>query len=308
MLCDLNRRNAVLAQRELGSPIEITDDVADLAGKVDAAIVAVPPRHHAPVTLRLLAMGIDVLCEKPLATSAADGARMAAAAREGGRVLAVALMSRFFPHNEPLRELVHEGELGEVQEIGAEDGAPLGWTMTSNSYYDRASTAGGVFFDAGIHVLDRLLWLFGALSDIEYEDDSFGGIETNARLRGAFHIAGRRVPARMEFSWSHRLNRCIRVIGSQGTLEAHIREPQVLVLHRHTARGVREMQLPCARAWSSLSAYRAQLADFVRAVRERSEPRVTAESTLEALTVIEDAYARRTRMAQPWLERPRGHA
>ena len=48
---------------------------------------------------------------------------------------------------------------------------------------------------------------------------------------------------------------------------------------------------------------RAQLDDFIGAIRERRAPFVTAESALHALSVIETAYARRTPMAQPWLAR-----
>ncbi len=303
MLCDRNRDNASLMQREFGLRAAITDSVAELAGRVDAAIIAVPPRLHAPLAIQLLEMGIDVLCEKPLAISAADGRRMGEAARRHGRVLAVALMMRFYPHNTWLKELVEDGEIGELQELIAEDGAPLDWAMTTNSYFDRNTTAGGVLFDSGIHLVDRVLWLFGQVTEVEYEDDSFGGFETNARLRGVLHIANQRVPARMEFSWSHRLDRCIRVIGSKGTLEARIQEPRHLTLFRETKRGTIEMQIRCADKWLPSSAYRAQITDFIGAVRERRAPFVTAESAVEALALIEDAYARRVPMAQPWLER-----
>ena len=64
-----------------------------------------------------------------------------------------------------------------------------------------------------------------------------------------------------------------------------------------------EMQIPCAKHWDGRSHYRAQLDDFIGAVRERRAPFVSAESALRALAVIETAYARRTPMAQPWLAR-----
>ncbi len=302
-LCDRERGNAWRAARETGIDPEIVADVAQLAGKVDAAIVAVPPRLHAAVSIQLMDMGIDVLCEKPLANTTDDGRRMVDAARTNGRVLAVALMMRFFPHNLWLRDLVEDGEIGEVREVIVEDGAPLDWPMASNSYFDRRATGGGVLFDNGVHLLDRVLWLFGNLEDIAYEDDAFGGFENNARLGGTLQIRGRPVPARMEFSWSHRLRRSIRVIGERGTLEAATSDPRILTLHRHSRRGPMEMRIVCADAWDQLDHYRAQLDDFIGAVRERRLPFVSAESSLQALAVIETAYARRTPMAQPWLAR-----
>lgn len=303
MLCDRNLGNAALLGREFGLDAAITNDLADFAGRVDVAIVAVPPRLHAPVAIQLLGMGIDVLCEKPLAIGTADGERMAATARDGGRVLAVALMMRFFPHNQWLKDLVEDGEIGEVRELIVEDGAPLDWPMASNSYFDRDATGGGVMFDLGIHYLDRVLWLFGDLADLAYEDDSFGGFETNARLSGILQIGGRPVPARMDFSWSHRLRRSIRVVGARGTLEASITDPATLTLHRNSRRGPMAMQIRCADHWDARSHYRVQFADFLGAFRERRAPFVTAESALKALAVVETAYAQRTSMAQPWLAR-----
>lgn len=300
-LCDRDRGNAAHAALESGAEALVTSSLADLRGKVDAAIVAVPPRFHAPVAIELMEMGIDVLCEKPLANTVAEGRTMADAAARTGRVLAVALMMRFFPHNRWLADLVEDGEIGEVREVIVEDGAPLDWPMASNSYFDRTATGGGVLFDTGVHLLDRMLWLFGDLGDIAYEDDALGGFESNARLTGTLRIQGRPVPARLEFSWSHRLRRSIRVVGERGTLEAATSEPQTLLLHRETRRGPMELRIPCAAHWDGHGHYRAQLDDFIGAVRERRAPFVTAESALKALQVIEAAYARRTPMAQPWL-------
>ena len=303
VLCDRDRGNAVMTARAAGVDAAIVTDPAELAGQVDAAIVAVPPRFHAPVAIELMRMGIDVLCEKPLAITVADGRRMAEVARETQRVLAVALMMRFFPHNRWLADLVEDGEIGSVQEVIVEDGAPLDWPMASNSYFDRAATGGGVLFDTGVHLLDRVLWLFGDIDDLAYEDDSFGGFETNARLTGRLAIGGRPVPTRMEFSWSHRLPRGIRVVGERGTLEASTADPRTLTLHRRARRGPMAMQIACAPHWDGRSHYRAQLDDFIGAVRERCAPFVTAESALKALEVIESAYAMRTSMPQPWLAR-----
>ena len=303
LLCDRDRGNATLLAREFGLDAAITKDVADFAGKVDLAIVAVPPRFHAPIAIQLLEMGIDVLCEKPLAIDIGDGKRMVETSRRTGRMLAVALMMRFFPHNQWLKDLVEDGEIGVIRELVVEDGAPLDWPMASNSYFDRNATGGGVMFDMGIHYLDRVLWLFGDLANLAYEDDSFGGFETNARLSGLLHIGGRPVPARMDFSWSHRLRRSIRVVGERGTLEASITDPRTLTLHRNSRRGPMEMQIRCADTWDPLSHYRAQFTDVLGAYREQRAPFVTAECALHALAVIESAYARRTPMAQPWLTR-----
>ncbi|HTX34843.1 MAG TPA: Gfo/Idh/MocA family oxidoreductase [Bryobacteraceae bacterium] len=71
--------------------------VADLAGQVDAAIVAVPTVAHEAVACPLLEAGIDVLVEKPIAPDAAAATRMIDAAARHGRILQVGHLERFNP-------------------------------------------------------------------------------------------------------------------------------------------------------------------------------------------------------------------
>ena len=72
-------------------------DVRDLPGKVDAAIIAAPTTVHADIGCYLLAAGVDVLVEKPIATDLASADRLIAAARAGRGILQVGHLERFNP-------------------------------------------------------------------------------------------------------------------------------------------------------------------------------------------------------------------
>jgi predicted dehydrogenase len=72
-------------------------DFRELAGKVDAAIVAVPTTSHEAIAAALLAAGIDVLVEKPIAPDMASAARIVEAAVRHGRILQVGHLERFNP-------------------------------------------------------------------------------------------------------------------------------------------------------------------------------------------------------------------
>ena len=72
-------------------------DARDLAGKADAAIVAVPTTAHEEVARALLEAGIDVLVEKPIAVDCAAAGRIVEAAARRGRVLQVGHLERFNP-------------------------------------------------------------------------------------------------------------------------------------------------------------------------------------------------------------------
>src|SRR5258706_8457954 len=69
----------------------------ELAGRADAASVAVPTAEHAQIGCRLMEMGLDVLVEKPMAKSLAEADALIAAARRHQRVLQVGHVERFKP-------------------------------------------------------------------------------------------------------------------------------------------------------------------------------------------------------------------
>jgi len=69
----------------------------EIAGKVDAAIVAVPTSAHAKVGCSLLEAGIDVLVEKPIALDLSSADQLIHAAESHGRILQVGHLERFNP-------------------------------------------------------------------------------------------------------------------------------------------------------------------------------------------------------------------
>ena len=84
----------------------VAADLAEVTPDLDAAIVAAPPALHADLSLPLLAAGIPVLVEKPLALHAADARRMVETAAASGARLAVSRQrpdaSRIVRHRKPL--------------------------------------------------------------------------------------------------------------------------------------------------------------------------------------------------------------
>jgi predicted dehydrogenase len=135
-------------------------DVLDPA-LVDVVCVCLPNALHAPVTLAALDKGLHVLCEKPMAVTAAEADAMAAAARRNGRLLAIKTHNRFRPSALRARAILDSGRLGEVYHTTVScyrrDGIP-----GVGTWFTRRSLAGGgALADSGIHGLDTALWLLG---------------------------------------------------------------------------------------------------------------------------------------------------
>lgn len=82
---------------------------------VDVVHVTSPNHLHHPQVMAILRAGRHVVCEKPLAMTAAQSAAMLALARASGRVAAVCYNIRFYPLNQQARGMVAAGDLGEIR-------------------------------------------------------------------------------------------------------------------------------------------------------------------------------------------------
>lgn len=130
-----------------------------VASDVDAVYVATPHPMHAPNTILALNHGKPVLCEKPFAVNARESAAMIAAARQKNLLLVEAMWSRFLPHYRKIRELVNDGEIGEIISISADHGQNL----PLPKYYrlHAPELAGGALLDLGIYPISFAYYLLG---------------------------------------------------------------------------------------------------------------------------------------------------
>ncbi len=82
---------------------------------VDIVHVTSPNHAHYPQVKAILAAGKHVVCEKPLAMTAAQSAEMVALAQASGKVCAVCYNIRFYPLNQHAHGMVATGELGDIR-------------------------------------------------------------------------------------------------------------------------------------------------------------------------------------------------
>ena len=136
---------------------------------LDAAIVITPNFLHAEVTIAALERGLDVLCEKPMATTVEDANRMAVAAAKSGKILYIGCQKRFFPTNLKMQELVAAGAIGKIEFVSANlfrgDWNPRSWQYTdpktgvSTNWRYLTRTEGSALLEDGIHEVDALNWI-----------------------------------------------------------------------------------------------------------------------------------------------------
>jgi predicted dehydrogenase len=115
LVCDTNEARAQEVAREFGCAWTTRyEEVAEAGarGEVTLASVVTPDFAHAAPVTALLEAGVDVLCEKPLATSLVEARAMASTARSTGRTLSVNLPNRFRPQPLAIKEAFVSGDLG----------------------------------------------------------------------------------------------------------------------------------------------------------------------------------------------------
>ena len=94
-------------------------DSAIAWGEFDAAANVTPDAVHHPTTMKLIAAGKHILCEKPLATTYPLALEMTEAAEKRGVINMVNLTYRGSPAVEKAREIVVSGEIGEIRHFEA---------------------------------------------------------------------------------------------------------------------------------------------------------------------------------------------
>jgi predicted dehydrogenase len=242
----------------------------ELLGEVDAVTVAVPTERHLEIALPFLERGTSVLVEKPMARSLDEADRMIAAARASGAVLAVGHTERYNPAVAAVLPLVTSPRFIEVHRLGV--------------FPDRSLDI-DVVFDLMIHDLDVILSLVRSeVSSIEAV-----GVPVltpkydiaNARLRFDSGCIANVTASRI----SRDRVRKIRFFQPDSYLSIDYAAQEVegwrLVRRDGSRPSIEGGQLPVTRD----EPLRRELADFVRAVRERSAPLVDGDAGRRALAL-----------------------
>lgn len=122
---------------------------------IDAIYNPLPNHLHVPMTVAATQAGKHVLCEKPIALSAADAEGLRACAP--GRIVLEAFMIRFHPQWLRAREIVRSGELGEIRAINA---VFTYFNVDEGNVRNQADIGGGGILDIGCYPLTAARFLF----------------------------------------------------------------------------------------------------------------------------------------------------
>jgi len=92
---------------------------------IDAVVIAVPDHWHAMIAVDAARAGKDIYCEKPMASTVAEGRAMVSATRKFDRVFQTGNMQRSWRDFRHACEMVSNGYIGQVKEVNVSVGDPV---------------------------------------------------------------------------------------------------------------------------------------------------------------------------------------
>ena len=159
--CDIIPEKAEKAAKEYGTPdAKVYTDYKELLKdeSIDVCYVLTPNRSHAPISIDAMKAGKHVMCEKPMAKTAADARAMVETAKETGKKLTIGYQHRHKAESQYVKSVIERGDLGEIYYSKAlairRRGTP-NWGVFLNEY----EQGGGPLIDIGTHSLDLTLYL-----------------------------------------------------------------------------------------------------------------------------------------------------
>jgi predicted dehydrogenase len=134
------------------------------AADVDAVYIPLPPSMHCEWTVRAASAGMHVLCEKPLAINSSQAQQMIDAAIRHQIVLLDAVMWYHTARAAAMRDIVLNGQLGDVRQVTSAFTFP-GHVLAEDNLRFSASLGGGSLLDIGWYCVGMSLWMLQRLPE-----------------------------------------------------------------------------------------------------------------------------------------------
>jgi len=161
-ICDSDPAKAHALATRFGVP-DAYDDIEDVLryARADAVLICTPSHLHEIHALAAMAAGVQVLCEHPLALTAAGVERVLKASERYGKRVSVGMTHRFRSDVQAVRGFLATGELGPVQAVRGAWHSFQPPRQLPAWRLRRQEAGGGAFLDLGVALVDLGLWLAG---------------------------------------------------------------------------------------------------------------------------------------------------
>lgn len=257
----------------------------------DAVVVCSENSRHRPLAVMAADAGINILCEKPLATSVSDAHMIVEACQLAGVVLMTAFPMRFNAPALEVKQAIGQGRVGQVIACSATNQGECPYYHRS-WFVDPLLAGGGAMSDHIVHAADLLRWYLGSEVHSVYAQSNHilyaqeapqvetGGLVSLEFANGTF--------ATIDCSWSKPPyyptwgGLTMSIIGDAGVVNFNAFKQALTVYSAKTKQ-------PRWDFWGS-DADQGMINEFISAVLENRVPAVTGIDGLKAVEIVDAAY------------------
>ncbi len=172
--CDIIPERAEKAVEKYGCGTAVVDYHEILSDPdLDAVSVCTHNDYHSVIAIDFMIAGKHVLCEKPAARILSEALEMQKVAKETGRVLNIGVCNRFNTYVMKVKELIDQGELGEVHHVYASFRKHRSIPGIGGDFTTKSKSGGGVLIDWGVHFLDLIMYCCGDPKPLTASGEAF---------------------------------------------------------------------------------------------------------------------------------------
>ncbi len=253
---------------------------------VDVVDICTPTHLHHFQVLQAAAAGKDIVCEKPLARTVAEGQEMIAACQSAGVKLLVAHVVRFFSEYAQAKATIAGGDIGRPAVIRLTRGSFRPKKATDNWFVD-VEKSGGMMFDLMIHDFDYARWVAGEVESVFAKNitSSQPDAPVDYGLVIMKHQSG--AISHVEGSWAYpppMFRTRFEIATSDGWLEFDSGKTAAIGLHLHQDK-TDAPDVPLPSSPMTESPYTTQIKAFYNALTQDAPVPVTAVDGLAAVQI-----------------------
>src|SRR2546421_1474284 len=232
----------IAPDRRYGSWQEMAEQEARREDGLEVVSIMTPNNSHYAIAKAFLEQGIDVICDKPLTTDLEQALELMRLVRQSGLVFGVTYCYTGYPMVRQAREMVHNGQLGQIRLVQVEHASGWASTLLEAKGHKQAvwrttpSIAGksSVVGDLGTHAHHLAHFISGLeISEVSAELSSIvpgRRVDDNAHIMLRFNNGAKGMMWASMVAAGHLHGQRIRVYGEKGSLEWVQEQPNELVL------------------------------------------------------------------------------
>ncbi len=300
-VCDIEKSKADALAKDFSSKAYYNiDDLLANEKQVDVLVVCTPNGLHAEHSIKGLNAGMHVICEKPMAITAADAENMITAAKRNNKKLNIVKQNRFNPPVAFVKNLLQQEKLGRITsfQLNCFWNRPAEYYL--NTWKGNKEMDGGTLFTQFSHFIDIMFWFLGDIKSvtgirknqlhintIEFEDTGIAILEMNNGAIGSLSYSVN--------AYKHNMEGSLTLFGEKGTVKIggqYLNELEYFSVENEQAPVLQKGSNANEYGFyeGSMSNHDKVYNAFVQSLNDTASPLASAEETMKTVAIIEKIY------------------